>query len=223
MNPILSSERTRELPALKVPEHAIRRLSLYLRYLYMARTEGTENVSAPAIARVLPFESTQIVKDIALTGIKGKTRTGYSTLELIQGIESYLNFNPTRSAFLAGAGNLGRALMTYRHLASFGLHIVAGFDADPAQCSQEADQLLIFPMEKFGEMAEQLDVEIGIITTPEHAAQEVADLMIANGIKAIWNFAPVLLNTPENIIVQHTSMYSNVSILLKKLEILRHL
>ena len=217
------TERSRELPALKVPEHAIRRLSLYLRYLYGAKADGAILVSAPAVARVLPFEPTQIVKDIALTGIKGKTRNGYNTIELIRGIESYLNFNPTRTAFLVGTGNLGSALMTYRQLESFGLRIVAGFDTDASKWTQQVDQILILPIEKFGEMASQLKVEIGIITTPEKVAQQVADLMIENGIKAIWNFAPVLIHTPENIIVQHTSMYSNVSIMLKKLEILNQL
>ncbi len=217
------TERSRELPALKVPEHAIRRLSLYLRYLYGAKAEGATFVSAPAIARMLPFEPTQIVKDIALTGIKGKTRSGYNTIALIQGIETYLNFNPTRSAFLVGAGNLGSALMTYRQLESFGLRIVAGFDTDASKWTQDLEQILILPMEKFGEMATKFKVEIGIITTPERVAQQVAEIMIENGIKAIWNFAPVLIHTPENIIVQHTSMYSNVSIMLKKLEILSQL
>jgi redox-sensing transcriptional repressor len=211
--------RNTEKPQLKVPEHSIRRLSVYLRYLYSARENGQSNVSAPAMAKELNFDPTQIVKDLAITGIKGKPRAGYNTYELIGAIEDYLNFHKSNHAFLVGAGKLGSALISYPQLESFGLKIVAGFDVDPEVTGRRIKQINIFHINQIPELASRMKVEIGILTTPAEAAQHAANLMIEGGIRAIWNFAPINLKVPGHVIVQNTSMYSNVAIMLKKLQL----
>ncbi len=211
--------RNMEQPQLKVPEHSIRRLSVYLRHLYSARENGQANVSAPAMAKELNFDPTQIVKDLAITGIKGKPRAGYNSYELIGAIEDYLNFHKSNHAFLVGAGKLGSALISYPQLESFGLKIVAGFDVDPEKTSRLIKQINIFHINQIPELASRMKVEIGILTTPAEAAQQAANLMIEGGIRAIWNFAPTNLKVPGYVIVQNTSMYSNVAIMLKKLQL----
>ncbi len=211
--------RKTEQPQLKVPEHSIRRLSVYLRYLYSTRENGQSNVSAPAMAKELNFDPTQIVKDLAITGIKGKPRAGYNTYELIGAIEDYLNFHKSNHAFLVGAGKLGSALISYPQLESFGLKIVAGFDVDPEKTGMLIKQINIFHINQIPELASRMKVEIGILTTPVEAAQHAANLMIEGGIRAIWNFAPINLKVPGHVIVQNTSMYSNVAIMLKKLQL----
>ncbi len=203
----------------KVPEHSIRRLSVYLRHLYTARENGHFNVSAPAMAKELGYDPTQIVKDFAITGIKGRPRAGYNTYELIQSIEDYLNFDKANRAFLVGVGHLGSALIAYPQLESFGLKIVAGFDIDSQKTGKLIHKVNILPISQLAELAKRLKVEIGILTTPAEVAQQTTDHMIDSGIKAIWNFAPINLKVPENIIVQNTSMYSNVAIMLKKLQL----
>ncbi len=215
----MTGKRNIEKHQVKVPEHSIRRLSVYLRYLYGARENSQFNVSAPAMAKELGYDPTQIVKDLALTGIKGKPRAGYNTYELIQAIEDYLNFDKTNRAFLVGVGHLGSALIAYPQLESFGLKIVAGFDTDSQKTGKLINRINILPVAQLPELAQRLKVEIGILTTPAEAAQQAANLMIDSGIKAIWNFAPINLKVPEHIIVQNTSMYSNVAIMLKKLQL----
>lgn len=202
----------------KVPEHSIRRLSVYLRYLYSARDKSDFYVSAPNIAKELNFDPTQIVKDLSLTGIKGKPRAGYNTFELIQAIEDYLNFDKSNRAFLVGAGSLGSALISYPQLESFGIKIVAAFDIDPEKTGKLIKRVNVLPVSQMPELAKRLKVEIGILTTTAEAAQQATNLMVESGIRAIWNFAPINLKVPDDVIVQNTSMYSNVAIMLKKLQ-----
>jgi redox-sensing transcriptional repressor len=208
-----------EKSKIKVPEHTIRRLSVYLRHLYIARENSQFNVSAPSMGKELNFDPTQIVKDLSKTGIKGKPRAGYNTFELIQCIENYLNFDKSNSAFLVGAGHLGSSLTAYPQLESFGLKIVASFDVDPEKTGKLINNIKILHIDKLPGLAKRLKVEIGILTTPAEVAQQAANYMIESGIRAIWNFAPINLKVPDNIIVQNTSMYSNVAIMLKKLQL----
>jgi redox-sensing transcriptional repressor len=206
---------------IKVPEQSIRRLSVYLRYLYNATNNLMQHVSAPQMGKEMNFDPTQIVKDISLTGMKGKPRSGYDTMELIRHIENYLNYNKTNHALLAGTGKLGSALISYPGLESFGLKIVAGFDTDPEKAGIIIQNIPIYPMEDLPVLAKRLGVEIGIITTPANVAQDTAKVMTNAGISAIWNFAPINLRVPDHVIVQNTSMYSNVAIMLKKLQVLK--
>lgn len=200
-----------------VPEPTLKRLPIYLHYLQKAKEKGALTISAPLIGRELSCDATQVVKDLSYTGVKGRPRVGYNIYELIQTIESYLGFNRSNEAFLVGAGNLGSALMAYPEFTSYGLKIVAAFDSDTLKIGKSKSGINVLHIEKFHDLALRLKVKIAILTTPASVAQEVAENIVGSGIKAIWNLTPARLSLPSDVIVQNTSMYSNVAILLKKL------
>jgi redox-sensing transcriptional repressor len=200
----------------KVPEPSLKRLPVYLHYLKAAYAKGNTHVSAPKMGADLLLDHTQIVKDLSITGVKGKPKIGYAVIEVIQTIEDYLGFNKTNEAFLVGAGNLGQALLSYSELQGFGIHIIAAFDVDAQKLDTTIGSIKILHFDKLGDLANRLNVSIGILTTPVKVAQQVAEAMVQSGIKAIWNFTPVNLQLPDEIIVQNTSMYANVAVLLKK-------
>ena len=206
----------------QVPEPTIRRLPGYLYFLEQARGEGIINISAPAIAKSLKCDSTQVVKDLAYTGIKGKPGVGYNTYELIHALEVFLGFNKMNEAFLVGAGNLGSALMAFQEHQSLGLKIIAGFDTDEKKVGKTIGGIHVLEYNKMFNLSDRLHVRIGIITTPDHAAQDVAEDMVNCNIKAIWNFSSANLRVPEDIIVQNTSM-SYAALLLYKLQYVNEL
>lgn len=197
-------------------EPTLKRLPEYLHYLQKILKQRVSYISAPKMAIELEYDSTQIVKDISVTGIKGKPRVGYRVEELLKGIEVYLGFDKTNEAFLVGAGKLGQALLSYHELQGFGIRIIAAFDIDSDKTNTKYSNTTILHTDKLGELANRLHVSIGILTVPLEVAQQTADAMVKSGIKAIWNFTPCKLKLPNSIIVQNTSMYSNLAILLKK-------
>ncbi len=204
-----------------VPEPTIKRLPVYLHYVQQQIEEGNMYISAPKIGNDLGFDPTQVVKDFSVTRIKGKPRIGYNTYELIHTIEEFLGINKTNEAFLFGAGNLGSALLSYQKMQNLGLKIIAAFDVDPEKINRKNGGINVLHIEKFPQLAEMLNVSIGVLTSPENVAQEISDIMVGHGIKAIWNLTPAFLKTPKDVVVQNTSMYSNVAVLLKKLEFSR--
>ncbi len=201
--------------AQRVSPQTIKRLPAYLMYLQKVAQKGDLSISAPRMGADLEADPTQIVKDLSVTGIKGKPRVGYNVTELIHTIENYLGFNKNNEAFLIGAGKLGQAILSYHELQGFGIRILAAFDIDESKINQSYGNVKILHFKKLGELANRLGISIGILTTPSDKAQEAAEAMVKSGIKAIWNMTSVRLELPKHVIVQNTSMYADVAILLK--------
>lgn len=201
----------------QVPEPTLKRLPGYLYFLEKIKEEGMINISAPVIGKSLSCDPTQVVKDLAVTGVKGKPRVGYNTYELIHALESYLGFNQVNEAFLVGAGNLGSALMAYQEHQTLGLKIIAAFDVDTHKIGTHVGSIHILDYNKLFSLSSRLDVKIAILTTPENVAQDIAEDLVNCGIKAIWNFTSANISLPENIIVQNTSMSSYAAVLLRRL------
>lgn len=200
-----------------VPEPTLRRLPVYHHLLRQCLDGGMETVSCSQIADELHYDPTQIRKDLAVTGIKGRPKVGYDLAELVDAVETFLGWNSTRKAFLAGAGHLGSALVGYGRFNRYGLEIVAAFDRDPARIGRKVHDREVLPIAKLPNLARRMHVLIGIITVPAPAAQEVADLMVQGGIRAIWNFAPMRIEAPDNVIVQNEDLYATLGVLLQRL------
>ena len=199
-----------------VPEPTLRRLPMYHRYLKERLAAGQDRVSCTDIGLELKLDPTQVRKDLEFTGVAGRPRVGYPLAEMIEGIERFLGWNNVNEAFLVGAGNLGAALLGYQRFSEYGLNIIAAFDADPEKVNRTIHGKQVLPLAKLPNLARRMHVLIGIITVPDAAAQEVADLLVAGGIMAIWNFAPVQLRVPEHVIVHNENLYGSLASLSQK-------
>lgn len=198
-------------------EPTLKRLPGYLYYLKKLQEQGVMNISAPTIGKNLKCDPSQVVKDLAVTGVKGKPRVGYNTYELEHALEDFLGFNRTNEAFLVGAGNLGSALMAYQEHQSLGLKIIAAFDTDDQKIGKSVGGIHILEYNKLFNLSNRLNVKIGILTTPNNVAQSAAEDLVNCGVKAIWNFTSANIDLPEEIIVQDTSMSSYAAVLLRRL------
>jgi redox-sensing transcriptional repressor len=207
----------RRLETPSIPQPSLRRLPQYHHYLVEQEAKGITRISCSVIGHDLGLVPVQVRKDLQYTGIIGKPKTGYSVSELIMSIESFLGWNNVNEAFLVGVGNLGTALLGHERFTQFGLKIVAAFDTDPAKIGKWIHEKAVLPLDKLADLAPRMSIHLGIITTPAHMAQAVADEMVRGGIKAIWNFAPVKLKVPEDIIVHNEDLYSTLASLSWKL------
>ncbi|MFO1478461.1 MAG: redox-sensing transcriptional repressor Rex [Verrucomicrobiota bacterium] len=200
-----------------VPEPSLRRLPLYHRFLKDWQESGREYVSCTDIGAALDSDPTQVRKDLEAVGIVGRPRIGYAVASLLEGLEHFLGWKNVNEAFLVGAGSMGSALLGYDKFEQYGLRIVAAFDVDKSKAGGKIHGKHVLPLEKLPNLAVRMHVLIGIITVPAAGAQAVADLMVRGGIRAIWNFAPVRLRVPENVIVHNEDLYCSLASLSQKL------
>jgi len=202
----------------KISRQALQRMPYYLQYLRKLRDEGCSIVAAPAIADYLKLNEVQVRKDLsAISSTKGRPKTGFPVDELIFNMEAYLGYHNVDDAVLVGAGSLGRALLSFRGFNDYGINIAAAFDNDPKLIGTEINGKKILSTDELNKICKRLKIHIGIITVPAEQAQHVCDMLIDSGILAIWNFAPVHLNTPEGILVQNENMAASLALLSKHL------
>lgn len=194
----------------------IRRMPMYLRMLTKVQKDGMLHVSSNYLAEALDLEAIVVRKDLAVAGILGKPRVGFEVTAAIAAIEKFMNFNSPSDAVLVGAGHLGQALLGYTGFVKLGLNIVAAFDSDPGKCGQVHDKP-IYPLSEFSERCKDMNIHIGILCVPGRFAQEVTDLMVAAGLKGIWNFTPRKLNVPDEVVVQREDLAEGLAELSVKL------
>ncbi|MDR1378372.1 MAG: redox-sensing transcriptional repressor Rex [Synergistaceae bacterium] len=201
-----------------ISRQAIGRFPYYLKVLNGLNQECIECVSASTIAASLQFYEVQVRKDLAaVSRSAGKPGVGFPIKDLITDIKHALRYDNFDEAVLVGVGHLGKALLSYQGFGDYGFDIVAAFDTNPALQNTEFNGKTIFPLEKLNNLCKRLGVKIGIIATPANAAGEVCNLLVASGLLAIWNFAPVYLNVPPHVLVQNENMAASLALLFKHL------
>lgn len=191
----------------------IRRLPGYLTVLRQMDTTTKETVSSTYIADKLKIDSIQVRKDLAVTGIEGRTKVGYQITDLIDAIERYLGWDSNKQAVLVGVGHLGSALLGYPGFMKYGLQIAAAFDASPNVIGSAVHGQIVHSMEQLPDIVQSMNVIMGILTVPAEFAQSATDTLISSGISAIWNFSPVTLEVPEGVVVQNEDLSSGLAVL----------
>jgi len=205
------------VPPKTVSAPTLKRLPLYHRFLKELAGAGRTSFSCTDIGADLDLDPTQVRKDLESVGVVGRPRVGYQLANVIPLLEEFLGWHNVHDAFLAGAGSMGSALLGYRKFEQCGLNIVAAFDTDQEKIGLKIKGKQVLPLEKLASLAGRMHVGMGIITVPAAEAQAVADLMVAGGIRAIWNFAPIRLRVPEHVIVHNEDLYCSLAGLSQKL------
>ncbi len=186
-----------------ISDLTISRLSVYLRCVDRLHELGVETVSSQEMARRFNLNSAQIRKDLAYFGEFGVRGVGYNVRELRQYVVEILGLDNERRLVIVGAGNLGTALCHYSGFSGGSFLVVGVLDSDPSRIGDPTPAgLLVEDAARLGEIVVQRNVEIGVITTPAAAAQDVCDTMVAAGLRTILNFAPIRVRGPERVLIK---------------------
>ncbi|MCL0073559.1 redox-sensing transcriptional repressor Rex [Dehalococcoidia bacterium] len=196
-----------------VPPPALQRMPVYYRRLMKAIEEEMPFVSSDELGRGVGVPGAQVRKDLSHLSQQGRPGIGYDARSLASHLEEFLGLINDKEAVLAGVGNLGRALALYPGFERYRLQIIALFDNDVAKVGKTIGGRRILPMEKLANLSQRLHIQMGIITVPASAAQEVAETMIAGGIRVIWNFAPCRLAVPEDVLVKNEDLAAELATL----------
>jgi redox-sensing transcriptional repressor len=186
-----------------IPHITINRLSIYYRCLEkIIEAENKKDryiISSSKIAEMTGINSAQIRKDLAYFGQFGKRGLGYNIKNLHIELRKILGLDKRWSVIIAGAGNLGRALVNYRGFKKRGFIIKGIFDNNPLNIGKKLDYVYIYDIEEMEKFITKKNIMIGVLTVPANSAQEVANKMVKSGIRAILNFAPTHLILPPEI------------------------
>lgn len=183
----------------KIPKETIDRLPLYLRCLEKLIEDGEKNISSENFSNRLNLNSAQVRKDLSYFGDFGTRGVGYKTKKLASKIREILNLNTKWKMALVGAGNIGSALLTYSGFNERDFQVEMAFDNDSDLIGEEINDVEIEDVTRLPEKIEEEEIKLGIIAVPAPAAQEIADQMVEGGVTGILNFAPTLLNLPEDV------------------------
>ncbi|MFA7076365.1 MAG: redox-sensing transcriptional repressor Rex [Candidatus Izemoplasmatales bacterium] len=164
-----------------------------------------EYISATTIANALNLGEVQVRKDLAKISYGGKPKIGYEVKLLLDDLKKYMGYNILTKAVIVGMGRIGEALYYYKGFRKLNLEIVSAFDIN----GKYKD------LSEFDSICSNNEIKIGIITVPQESAQDICDLMVKTGIKAIWNFSSTSLKVPSDVIVKNENMANSLSILIK--------
>lgn len=190
----------------RISESTVRRLSLYLRFLQEARARGEETISSEALAERGGTTSAQVRKDLSFFGSFGKRGLGYSIEELLRAVEEILGLHRQWKVALVGAGKIGSALISYQNFRRRGFEIRAVFDSDPAKIGESWDARTVLPDAEMERVLREEPIDIVIVAVPADAAQSIVDRVVAGGVRAILNFAPVRLRVPDEVALRNVDM-----------------
>ncbi len=187
----------------KIPDIIIGRLPIYLRALQRMAEAGNHTTSSKELGERVGISAAQIRKDISQFGEFGKQGSGYRISYLIEKLSEILKVDRIWDVVVVGAGDMGHALANYPGFINRGFQIVMVFDNDPAKIGQKIGKFIIQDAAEMVEKIRQAGIQIAMLTVPASAAQEVTNQLVKAGVRAILNYAPISLNVPENVKVQH--------------------
>ena len=197
----------------KIPGAAVARLPLYYRALLEVSEEEVDTVSSERLAVLAGVNAAQVRKDLSYLGSYGTRGVGYEVAFLIDRISRELGLTHDWPVVIVGVGNLGHALANYRGFGARGYRVVAAVDADPEKVGQSVGDLTIESLDDLPKIARTRGVAIGIIATPAHAAQEVADRLVDAGVTSILNFAPTVVSAPAGVSLRKVDLAIELQIL----------
>lgn len=193
-----------------IPSITINRLSIYYRYLEkIIETDSKREsiiISSSKIAEMTGINSAQIRKDLAYFGEFGKRGLGYPLIDLSKELRKILGLDKKWLVIIAGAGNLGQALIKYKGFKKRGFIIKGVFDNNPLKIGKKIDHIFINDIEEMEKFIRREKINIGVLAVPPSSAQEVADKMATGGIKAILNFASVHIILPPEIKIHNVDL-----------------
>jgi redox-sensing transcriptional repressor len=182
-----------------IPTPAVRRLSLYLRQLEAFKRKDRRTISSKQLGGSLGLTDAQVRKDFAYFGQFGHPGIGYRVDDLITELKKILGTDKTWKVLLVGAGNLGRALIAYRGFEQKGFKLVAVFDIDSGKVGKKHGSLAIQAIGDLAATVEREGIKLAMIAVPADSAQDVADALVAAGVRGLLNFAPVSISVPQDV------------------------
>ncbi len=185
---------------MNISDAVIKRLPSYYRHLKKMLSDGITHISSYDLGKRMGLTPSQIRQDINIFGGAGRQGYGYPVQDLFDHIAKIIGITKTQNMIIIGAGNIGGAIVGYSAFIESGFNTLALFDVAEEKIGKKIKGIIVEPISKMSDFLSKNDVQIAVIACPENYAQSVADKLVNNNIKAIWNFAPIDLVLPDSVV-----------------------
>ena len=197
----------------RIPEATVARLPVYLRSLVEVAEGKTVTISSERLAEMAGVNAAKVRKDLSYLGSYGTRGVGYDVEYLLFQINRVLGLTQDWPVVIVGVGNLGSALANYRGFSARGFRIVGLVDADRSKVGERIGGLAVRSLEELPAIAADGGIAIGIIATPASSAQDVADRLVAAGVRSILNVAPAVISVPAGVSLRTVDLSIELQIL----------
>ncbi|ANK59178.1 redox-sensing transcriptional repressor Rex [Loigolactobacillus backii] len=198
----------------KIPKATAKRLPIYYRYLNILFNAGTNRVSSTELSEAVQVDSATIRRDFSYFGALGKRGYGYDVEDLLNFFKKTLNQDRLTNVALVGVGNLGHALLNYNFQQTNSVRISAAFDINEEIANTIQSGVPVYPMVDMKEQLQIQQIDVAILTVPINHAQDVADELVAAGVKGIMNFTPIRLSVPATVRIQNVDLANELQTLI---------
>ncbi|MDI9901255.1 redox-sensing transcriptional repressor Rex [Rhodococcus sp. IEGM 1409] len=196
-----------------IPQATVTRLAAYLRVLGVMSDRGTSIVSSEELAQASGVGSAKLRKDLSFLGPNGVRGVGYDVNRLRIRIERALGLDRGHKVVLVGVGNLGKALVGYGGFSRRGFEMVGLFDSDADRIGSRVGDLVVRSTEELTVACRELNATIGVISTPDEAAQGVCDQFVSAGLRCIMSFSPIALDVPDHVELRRVDLAVEMQVL----------
>ena len=187
----------------KISNAVIKRLPRYRRYLNELRKKNVDKISSNEFSRLIGYTASQIRQDLNNFGGFGQQGYGYSVEGLYNEISAILGLDKEYKMVVVGAGNLGKAIVNHTYYYKTGFVVHGIFEVGDKLIGTTINDVEVMDYENIVEYVENNGIDIGVICTTKDVAQEVADKLCFAGVRGLWNFAPVDIETPAHVAVEN--------------------
>ena len=188
----------------------IKRLPRYYRYLGDLLKNDVVRISSKELSQKMYVTDSQIRQDLNNFGGFGQQGYGYNVEFLYNEMGRILGLDRTNNIIIIGAGNLGQALANNQDFDSNGFKIIGLFDVNPRLIGMTVRGVEVYDIDMLEDFLSKNEVMIAALTLPKNKATKIAGELVDLGIKALWNFAPVDLNLPDDVIVENVHLSESI-------------
>ena len=198
----------------KISKAVIRRLPRYYRYLSTLKDEGITRISSKELSERMRITASQVRQDLNCFGGFGQQGYGYNVDSLYKEIANILGIDRNYKAIVIGAGNMGKSLAQYKNFAKRGFTITAIFDNNPELIGTQIADLEVRDIASLETYMMENKVDVAMLTVPRGVAKEMAERVVALGVRGIWNFSPMgVLVSDKNVVVENVHLSDSLMVL----------
>lgn len=183
------------------------RLGRYLEILDKLPADQ-EYVSSGELAQLAGVTPSTVRQDFhAFPELNGVSKRGYEIASFKKDLAQVLGLDRETQLVVIGAGRVGQAIVGHPEFRKINIHFRAFFDCNPELIGKVIEGVPVYSIDGLRDfLARNAAIKIAMLAVPAEAAEGVMAVIRDSGIRAVWNFCPIILESGDRLLVESESV-----------------